>query len=133
VVLELGCSAARFCLLGLLGRNGKRRRVEPASGAAFVRSAHGLERDDGWGLARRDRTRERPTALQSSWQCWFAAALPFSSEKSDLDNGKAFSSERRTPFPREYQPACACRTCIGEREAALVCCNDQLYRSLEER
>ena len=58
VVLEFGFSAARFCLLGVRGRDGKRRGVGPPSSAAFVRSGHGLERHDGRGLARRDRKRE---------------------------------------------------------------------------
>ncbi|MCE7891426.1 MAG: hypothetical protein DYH12_17305, partial [Sorangiineae bacterium PRO1] len=58
VVLELGFSAARFCLLGVLGRNDQRRRVGPPSSAVLVHSGHGLERHDGRGLARRDRKRE---------------------------------------------------------------------------
>ncbi len=58
VVLELGFSAARFCLLGVRGRDGRRRGVGPPSGAAFVRGLLRFERDDGRGLARRDRTRE---------------------------------------------------------------------------
>ena len=58
VVLELGCSAARCCLLGVRGRDGKRRGVGPPSSAAFVHGLLRFERDDGRGSARRDRKPE---------------------------------------------------------------------------
>ena len=58
VVLELGFRAARVCLLGVQGRNGQRRGVEPASSAAFVHGLLRFERQDGRGWARRDRRPE---------------------------------------------------------------------------
>ena len=95
VVLELGSSAARCCLLGVRGRDGKRRGVEPPSSAAFAHTLLRFERDDGRGLARRDRRRECLTAPKESRWCWFAAALPLSWGKPDLYNDLAFSRERR--------------------------------------
>ena len=58
VVLELGFRAARFCLLGVRGRHGRRRGVGPPSSAAFVHGSLRFERHDARGLARRDRRPE---------------------------------------------------------------------------